>query len=215
VSRTEIVRRAQFLVIDDDERCARSFATLLRTFGEVATAATIGEAERALRRRSWTGIVLDVRLPDGDGIALLGRIRARDRMTRVLVVTGTLDVEVANDCYRLGAGVVFKPHVADELLVFAERAILSRAEIHVRAQSALRGLSLSHKLTAREAQIAELVTLGVPRSQLAPAMGVSENTVKSTVRRLLAKFQESRLDGVARVVVAEIVRLSAREAPGL
>jgi len=197
-----------FLVVEDDAFAARMFVALIRAHAFARSVPTVKQALVAIEQRPWTGLVLDVALPDGSGLDLLERLRADGRSLPVLVVTGSHDVSVANRAHRLGASCVFKPDVVADLHMFAERAITATSDVHSRTLAAVRSLRARLELSGRELDVVELLALGVPRERLADELDVSENTVKSVVRRVLAKFQETSVEGVARAVHEEVVRLS-------
>lgn len=202
-----------FLVVEDDAHAARTFVALIRPQAFARTVATVKHALAAVEQRAWTGLVLDVTLPDGSGLDLLERLRSDGRVFPVLVVTGSHDLRVANRAHRLGASCVFKPDVVADLHMFVERAIAATSDAHSRTLAAARSLRSRLQLSARELEFVELLALGVPRERLADELELSENTVKSVVRRLLAKFGETSVEGVARAVFEEVLRLSAFSGP--
>lgn len=203
--------RGGFLVVDDQQMVARAFANVIRQHAHVEIVPTIRDAEAALRQRGWCGVVLDVALPDGSGLELLARMRKGGSRVPVLVATGAKDFAVANIAHRLDASCVFKPDVMEDLLLFVSRARTRATRGDERTAVAVARLQKVLRLSRREAQIAELVAQGIARSQLAGVLGVSENTIKTTVRSLLNKFCADRVDGVARAVLEEVVHLSAME----
>jgi len=204
--------RGGFLIVDDHELVARAFANVIRQHAPVEIAPTIREAEAALRQRAWCGVVLDVALRDGNGLDLLARLRKRGDRVPVLVATGADDFAVANRAHRLDASCVFKPDVREDLLLFVDRARSRATRGDERTVVAVARLKKTLRLSRREAQIAELVAQGTARSQLAEVLGVSENTVKTTVRNMLNKFCVDRVDAVARAVLEEVVSLSVMDA---
>lgn len=198
-----------FLLVEDEAPVARAFASLVRRHAAVEVASTLAEASAALRRTRFTGIVLDLRLPDGSGLELLQYVRQERRATPVLVVTGDHEPTLANRVHRLGAVCVFKPDVVEDISLFVRRAMADEVETRALAEGAVRNLRAPLRLSRREAELAVLATLGFTRTALAEELGVTENTVKSTVRGLLRKFDETSVDGVARIVLQEMVRLAS------
>lgn len=202
-----------FLIVEDDAFAARTFVALIRPSGFARSVSTVKQALVAIGQRAWTGLVLDVTLPDGSGLDLLERLRAEGHVLPALVVTGSHDAMVANRAHRLGASCVFKPDVAADLQMFVQRAITATTDAHSRRLAAVRSLRKRLNLSSRELDIVELLALGVPRERLAEELNLSENTIKSTVRRILAKFQETSVEGVARAIYEEVVRLSSATDP--
>jgi len=106
------------LIVDDDatllERLARAFRE--RGF-EVTTVSRGSEALAHVREDTPEYAVLDLRMPDQNGLEVLQAIRALDPATRVLVLTGYGSIATAVDAMRLGAvGYLPKPADADEIL---------------------------------------------------------------------------------------------------
>ncbi len=202
-----------FLVVEDDAFAARTFVALIRAQAFARSVSTVKQALTAIDQRPWTGLLLDVTLPDGSGLDLLERLRGERNEVPVLVVTGSHDPTVANRAHRLGASCVFKPDVVADLRTFVHRAITATSDNQTRTLAAVRSLRRRLQLSGRELDVVELLALGVPRERLADELDVSENTVKTTVRRLLAKFKETSTEGVARAVFEEVLRMAAPPGP--
>jgi DNA-binding CsgD family transcriptional regulator len=66
-------------------------------------------------------------------------------------------------------------------------------------------------LTRRETEVLETVALGVHRSSVARELGISENTAKTTVRRMLTKIDETTAESAARAVLEEALELACGE----
>lgn len=94
----------KILVVDDDPRVLRTFARNLTLIGhEVLTAAGGEEALQIYDRECPAISMVDVRMPDMDGFALLRAIRERDPAAEVILVTGHGDMSIAIDALRAGA----------------------------------------------------------------------------------------------------------------
>lgn len=204
---------SRFLIVEDDRLLGPAFAALVGRGPkrEARLARTLGEARGALCERPFTGLVLDVQLPDGSGLDLLAQLRARGDRTPALVVTGLYDRAIANRAHELGAGCVSKPSVRANLELFVEESTVLAAEGGARLDAAVAILARRHELTPREAEVAHLVALGLPRGGLAAALGISENTLKHHVRAVLAKCGAPRLEALVRLVIAEL--LAAEQGP--
>jgi DNA-binding NtrC family response regulator len=95
---------ARLLLVEDDAAQREPLARFLGTLGhEVGAAATLGEARTLLERGGVDVVVSDLRLPDGDGLALLRWARARHPLADFLVVTAHGSVETAVQAMREGA----------------------------------------------------------------------------------------------------------------
>jgi DNA-binding NtrC family response regulator len=106
----------KILVVDDDRAILRTLALHLGRAHEVETAPTLAEARARLAARHPELLVLDLKLPDGTGLELLGGLRAAGDLTPVLLVTGHGDLESAIEAMREGAtDYIRKPIDIDEL----------------------------------------------------------------------------------------------------
>jgi DNA-binding NtrC family response regulator len=96
--------KPKILVIDDDETVRRSYLRSLRTVRcDVETAATGEEAIRALTDRPFDVLLLDIRMPGMDGMAVLKAAKQTAPDSEVIVITGYPTVEGAKQAVQLGA----------------------------------------------------------------------------------------------------------------
>ena len=117
----------RILLVEDNVRLAEFICQGLTDGGFVVDVlSTLTDAEAALASTDFHVVILDLRLPDGDGMDLLKQIRQRRLMTPVLVVTARDGIE--DRVYGLNAGAddyVLKPFAMEELLARV-RALLRR-----------------------------------------------------------------------------------------
>lgn len=161
--------------------------------------------------------VLDVRLPDGDGIEVCREIRSRHPEVACLMLTSFADDEALAQAIVAGAaGYVLKQIQGNELLV-SVRAVASGHSLIDAATSyrVLDGLRRAHaeaegieRLTAREREILELIAAGKTNRQIAAELYLAEKTVKNYVSNLLAKLGMGRRSEAA----AYAARLAERRA---
>jgi DNA-binding NarL/FixJ family response regulator len=166
-------------------------------------------------------LLLDVSLPDGDGVDALRRISAVAPQSRVLLVTaGISDVDL-QEALRYGArGVVFKT-AASELLLKAIRTVaagehwvsrqivnqLARAVADLQDQQ--RSIRNGPVLTRREEEVLVLVAEGRSNKEIAARLDVSENTVKHHITKVFEKSRcQSRIELMRYAQELGIVRAS-------
>lgn len=90
------------LLIEDTERLRELTAAALRKSGFAVDAfGTIGEAEQALDMVAYDGVLLDIGLPDGDGMSFLAALRRDGRSVPVMLLTARDDVASVVDGLRL------------------------------------------------------------------------------------------------------------------
>ncbi len=129
----------QILVVDDEEAVRSGIAQVLsRRDLSVATAASAGEALEILARHSFAIILLDIKLPDIDGIEFLRLLRQDFPETEIIMITGYPTIQGAVESIKLGAlDYLVKPFRIDELETVVEKARehLSQKSRHKRPEA--------------------------------------------------------------------------------
>jgi DNA-binding NtrC family response regulator len=123
--------RGSLLVVDDEAAILSTLKTALSLEGyRVEVAGGIELAEKRLAAGQFDALLLDVALPDGDGVELLGKVRANDPDAVVVMMSGHASIETAVRATQLGAiDFLEKPVSTDRLLLVVENALrLRRAE---------------------------------------------------------------------------------------
>jgi len=120
--------RPVVLVVDDDAGLRESFRLILDDDYDVVEAASGAEALETVRTTQIDLLLLDIRLPDIDGIAVLEQVKALDEHVEIILVTAVQTVRTAVGAMKLGAfDYVTKPFEEDEILGLVRRAIEKRA----------------------------------------------------------------------------------------
>jgi DNA-binding NtrC family response regulator len=121
--------RASVLLVDDDAPFRTVLAGELERLGfGVATAASGGEALETIGRAEPQVVLLDLRLPDSDGLEILHAIRDRSPATDIIMLTGHGSLDIAVASIRAGAfDYVAKPCPLDELEIRIDRALERQA----------------------------------------------------------------------------------------
>lgn len=120
--------RGRILVVDDEEAIRESLDVLLSSEGYVVDGAAGGtEGLRRIEGASYDLVLLDLMMPDRDGMEVLREIRERDTETPVFLITAYGSVDVAVDALKAGANDYFsKPWKNEKLLVEIDRTIAKR-----------------------------------------------------------------------------------------
>jgi two-component system response regulator AtoC len=116
---------ATVLIIDDDEMIRSFLCSILSDHGyEVLTAGTGAEGKGVLRAKPVDVVLLDLKLPDGDGISILRRIKQEEPNVQVIVLTAFGAVETAVEAMKLGAyDYIDKPSDVSKLRLVIGRAL--------------------------------------------------------------------------------------------
>ncbi|HEY3355044.1 MAG TPA: sigma-54 dependent transcriptional regulator [Polyangia bacterium] len=131
------------LVVDDDETFRTVLGVELRHRGYAVTAVATGAAALGAAAASPPGVVLlDLRLPDADGLEVLAQLRAQAADLEVIILTGHGTIDTAIEAIRRGAfDYAAKPCPVDELEIRIQRA-LERQSLRARNRLLERGLTL-------------------------------------------------------------------------
>jgi two-component system response regulator AtoC len=120
--------RPVILVVDDDDGLRESFRLVLEDEYELLDASDGKQALEVLRASPVDLVLLDIRLPDLDGIQVLERIKALDEQIEVILVTAVKTVRTAVAAMKLGAfDYLTKPFEEDELVAVIRRALEKRS----------------------------------------------------------------------------------------
>ena len=209
----------RIFLVDDHEIVRRGIADLLDREPDLQVVGEAGDVTHALARISATlpdVAVLDVRLPDGDGIELCREVRSRHQEIRCLILTAYDDDEATMSAVLAGASGYVLKNVSGTRLVEDIRAVAAgRSLLHPAAtrQVAERAESGDHddprfgSLQLRERQVLALIAEGLTNRQIGERLGLAEKTVKNYVSGLLRKL------GLERRTQAAVYEMERREPP--
>jgi two-component system, NarL family, response regulator DevR len=196
-------------LVDDHEVVRRGLRDLLDGEPGIEVVAEAGGVEEALARVGATSpdvVVVDVRLPDGDGVALCRALRQLDPAPRCLVLTAFDDERALVEAIMAGASGYLLKQVRGQDLVDAVREVaagrslldpVTTAHVLERMRESAKTDELAG-LTERERDVLELMGEGMTNRQIAERLFLAEKTVKNYVTSVLAKLgMERRTQAVA------------------
>jgi two-component system response regulator FixJ len=191
-------------IIDDDEAVRDSLGTLLEAHGWTVEA--YGSAEAFLAgfdpRRAGC-LLVDVRMPGMDGLALQEHLAARRIDLPVIVVTGHADVPLAVRAMKAGAvDFIEKPYSVEAIVNAVHRALdraLPAAKASPVADAAAARLA---QLTPRERDVLEQLVVGHPNKVIAHHLQISPRTVEIYRARVMDKMGASSLSHLVRMALA-------------
>lgn len=193
-------------LVDDDAAILRAVSRLLRAAGYRVSAFESPRMFLAQHDPELPGcVVLDVAMPEIDGLALQEVLDSSGGERQVVFVTGQGDIPTSVRAMRSGAvDFLTKPFDESKLLEAIDIAI--ERDRRARGTGARRRLVEGHMaaLTPRERQVLDLVVKGLLNKQIAAELGTSEKTIKVHRARMMEKMQVGS--------VAELVRAVERAA---
>jgi len=138
-------------------------------------------------------LVLDIRLPDVNGLELQERVAGRVEMP-LIFITGYADVPMTVRAMKAGAAEFLTKPFDDEILLDAMRNAIERSEAALGQQAEIRALRTRYvSLTFREREVMELVVSGLLNKQIGLKLGISEITVKAHRGKVMQKMQAASL----------------------
>ncbi|TLS48095.1 response regulator transcription factor [Streptomyces montanus] len=207
-------------LLDDHEVVRRGVHDLLNDEPDITVVGEAATAEQALARvpalRPHVA-VLDVRLPDGDGVTVCRELRSRVPDLACLMLTSFDDEEALLDSIMAGASGYVLKQIQGSDLVSAVRTVaagqsLLDASATAKLMARLRGGQEQEEepdvlpgLTDREREILALIGEGLTNRQIGQRLYLAEKTVKNHISRLLAKL------GVERRVQAAVIATQAQD----
>ena len=186
-------------VVDDDPSVSRALARLFRVAGlRMLPFATAQEFLNHRNFESPSCLVLDVQLPDLNGLDLQKELKDRGWALPIVFITGHGNVPMAVEAMRAGA-VHFLPKPCDNReLLAAIRQVLERDSQQLARQKETRWIKqLVDSLTPREREVFLLATAGMANKNIATRLGICLQTVKLHRGQVMQKLQ---LDSVADLV---------------
>jgi RNA polymerase sigma factor (sigma-70 family) len=149
-------------------------------------------------------ILLDVRIPGIDGLALQKRLKELGSTLPIVFVSGHVDIPVTVRALKDGAeDFLTKPVTSDDLLTAIERAFARRRAFREQQTKLDVVRALIAKLTPRERQVFELIVAGKTNKQIGSILGATERTIKAHRHGVMEKMQVRTLAEL--VAVAERV----------
>jgi DNA-binding NarL/FixJ family response regulator len=224
VSAPRTLTPIQVLVADDHPVVREGLVAMLRTqpdFEIVGEAATGREVLDLVAKRDPDVLLLDLEMPDVDGVSVLRQLRERSSRTRAIVFTVfDTDDRIIAAVEAGAAGYLLKGAPRSEIFAavrvvhaggsLLEPVVASKVLQHVRDAGGRSGDAnrTSPMLTAREQNVLELMARGRTNKQIAAALSITERTVKFHVSSIFAKLGAgNRADAVTRALQARLIAL--------
>ena len=212
-------RQIRVLIVEDHRMFSQALRGALDEEDDLAVTAAVETCAAALQAARDTTpdvVLMDYRLPDGDGVDTARRIKAELPATRVVMLTASSDDAVLRQAIQAGcSGYLTKDHTIDELVLAVRAAFNGEALITPALLSRLLD-RLSDRtqpgsdLTTRESEVLRLLAQGLSNQAIALNLGIRLATVRNHVQSVIEKLHaHSKLEAVATAM-----RLGLIQPPG-
>jgi DNA-binding NarL/FixJ family response regulator len=187
-------------LLDDHEVVRRGVQDVLEADGDITVVGEASTAAEALVRVPALRpdvAVLDVQLPDGNGVAVCRDLRSEMPDLRCLMLTSFADDDALVQAFMAGAAGYVLKQIRGSDLVGAVRTVAAGGSlldartataVLARARAQAERADPLHDLTAREREILDLIGEGLTNRQIGERLFLAEKTVKNYVSNLLAKL---------------------------
>ncbi len=191
-------------IVEDDASFSKSMVRLIQTFGYQTVAFENASAFLSLTSFQSPGcVLLDVRLPDIDGLELLKLLKQKGCRLPIIYMTGHGDIQMSVEAMKRGAvDFLPKPFDPDDLRDAIIQAMVRNTYEAQEGQEKAEVMELVDTLTPREKEVLCWVITGMLNKQIAFELGTSEKTIKVHRSRVMQKLNVSS--------VAQLVRLAEK-----
>ena len=208
--------RGKIYIVDDDEAVRDSLQILAESYDYQTETFESGTAFLEAAQGIGAGcVLLDVRMPDIDGLEIQARLAQANPQLAVIIITGHGDVPMAVKAMKAGAfDFIEKPFTDDVLMESLERAS-AHSENLAQAQDSAGNSDVNNEvlgrieeLTPRERDVLDQLIIGRPNKIIAYELGISPRTVEVHRARVMEKMQAKSLSHLVRMALAAGLQLS-------
>jgi two-component system response regulator FixJ len=191
-------------IVDDHEAVRDSLGALLMSDGLSVEAFASGQDFLATFDTSLRGcLLLDIRLPDINGIDLLGKLFRMSSKLRTVMISGCADIPLAVKAMKAGAVDFIEKPYRDEVILDCVRHNLAESERETNKAPSSENVTLRlEQLTPREHEILVALVSGQRNKVIAYQLGISPRTVELHRARVMAKMGTRTLSHLVRMALA-------------
>lgn len=191
-------------VVDDEEAIRSATAFLLELEGYAVRTWKSGAEFVAAADRAPVGIVImDLRMPEMDGLEAQRRLNERGLFFPLIMLTGHGDIGTTVTAMKQGAiDFLVKPFDRETLREAVESAWAVFDDMAARQSRTQAAGALVDRLTARERDVLAGLTMGLPNKHIARQLGISHRTVEIHRANMMAKLETKTLSDTLRIAFA-------------
>ena len=195
------IPKIRVLIVDDHEMVREGLMLLLEESDELEVCGQAGSVAQAVTRAETLQpdvILLDMMLPDGNGVSVIQQLKVQNNLARVVVLTSFAEDEKIRGALQAGAtGYLLKDVLRHDLLAAIRAAAEGKPTLHPVVQSHLmqqfqaqqrRQSSPLDTLTERERDVLKAVAEGRSNKEIAASLGLTLGTVKGYVSIVFGKL---------------------------
>jgi len=191
-------------IVDDEDSIRRSVSFMLKTSGYQVETWNSGQAFLKDVRHAEQGcILLDIRMPEIDGLEVQRLLAERGVTMPIVIMTGHGDISIAIRAMKGGAvDFLEKPFEKGALLAAIEESFARIANAASASARAADAATMLAALTARERDVLEGLARGLPNKTIAFDLGISPRTVEVHRANLMVKLEVHSLSDALRIAFA-------------
>lgn len=206
-------RVIRVLIIDDHPVVRLGLKTMLESEGRIVVTAAVGSAKEGMaevEKSKPDVVLLDLRMPEMEGVEAIAELRNMDPQIRVLILTNYEEDEYIFRAMRAGAmGYLLKNTPQEEIIRAVDRVNNNERCISPEIATRLTETIAREELTQREIEVLNLVADGLTNKEVADRLFISARTARNHVASCLLKLgADDRTEAVTRAVRRGLIRLS-------
>jgi NarL family two-component system response regulator LiaR len=216
MTRSDIIR---VMVVDDHTVVREGLTSLLDVYPEFTLVGEAHDGGRAIElcdQLKPDVILMDLMMPDVDGVTATRSIMARHPKTRILALTSFIDEELLQAALEAGAvGFLMKNISAAELVdaikaAYAGKPTLAPEATQALIRAATAAPPLGHDLTPREHEVLNHLVEGLTNAEIAQRLGIKPSTAKNHIHSIMSKLDAaSRTEAATLAMKHKLVRQSS------
>lgn len=204
----------RIMLVDDHAMVREGMRAVLGLQADLQVVASVGSGAEALAVAAAAPpdlVLLDLRMPDMDGLAVLAAFRQRFPRVKVVMLSGHAGDEAIYKALAGGAsGYLLKSARSDALIEGVRQAFHGRLKASAEVAERLAERAFFTELSERELEVLRLLAQGESNKAIGAALGVAENTVKNHVRSIMEKLQaRDRTEAVTIALRRGVIDLGA------